>query len=928
MGRDFVLLFAGRHLSRFRELARSCASAGLLREFLLVDEDQRAELFLGGLQKEVSYLDYLATRFKGSSSVTTATIAIGAVADEASRQRRTAFVHDLKQRCSDKNIHFRDGTISVPLAEGELSPTFIEPTWAFNLVAVPEDWTGESQKIGIPLTQEAAEDVAFNIAVTVTGLWVWSEVPPLSQGVLQEHIEQPPLRLIRATTRVVPLGNLVDTIAFAAMDPRNSWPTPEGCESHPHSEQFVRATVSSLVGSSTAGLRLEDEPVNPEPQRSRVGILDAIVLYFSHLVANLLGQPAKAWQRAKEKAIRWTENYIQRKTFQDESRLVVRFGGRLRDGDLKGEGSARASEIGEIEGIEVPPVRPTPDRWRLLARVVLGAIDGQRPSGEDTEFVAPTFRGSQAVAKSRQVIGPNPFETIGQRYTGHVCVNDEQRELVIRSFDAIRYREIVEELRKGEAGSSDEKVNDRGEAADQNDVIHISESERKNTVASLSNWHEKRSGSLLWSISEHLDNQIQEAATKLRESLRLIESMPERISAADTVQKKKVRRGKWLARILVLLVVVAVVFPFAPPVAAAGLLAGGAVATALFFLPYLALLGVLSAWLANARGQVREAFKLDQLESLEDLARKKRYHYWAEIHRLEYCYAHFLDWAEILISVVWKPFGAVEVDAEPVVSSPSVNALSFQFATPRFKPDAVLSEQISMRSQVAGRGWLNSVFSELKQFVITNYAKLASAEGMDADPYFDTSLNHEYIQVGDKRIYKPRHQFLIDVMSGQPQQAVAEAKFTEIQEVVASRDLAHLLDYVEAHAFVKIDSDHDRREISEFLDPILEIRELPVFERYVESSKPNASVNVGTVYWAAAGIQPNLVFEGDGLELHGSIESSVNCGALAASRLDVSIERFRPAELTFVRTSKTKVQIGDSPQIPDAVGGPKKKKID
>jgi hypothetical protein len=909
-------------------LARSCSLAGLLREFLIVDEEQRAELFIGNRQVEVPYLDYLATRFKGFSSVTTATIAIGAIADEASRQRRSEFVHDLKQRCSDKDIHFRDGTISVPLAAGELSSSFIEPTWAFNLVAVPEDWTGESQKIGIPLKMEAAEDVAFNIAATVTGLWVWSDVPPLSEGVLREHIEQPPLRLIRATARVVPLGNLTDVIAYAAMDPENSWPTPEGCESHPHSEHFVRSTLNSLVETSVAGLMLADEPKSPPPSKSRVGILDAIVLYFSHLVANLLGQPAKAWLRAKEKAISWTENYIQRKTFQDDSRLLVRFGGRLRDGDFVGEGSSRASEIGDLEGLEVPPVRATPDRWRLIARVVLGAIDGQRTQAEDLEFNAPAFRGAQAVAKSRQVIGPNPFDVAGQSYVGQLEVNGEHRELVIRSFDAIRYREILEELqRDSESPAEGEKVGDT-QNADQDSTIRFSESERGTVVSNLTQWHEQRSESLLWSISKHLDGQIQEAAARLRESLHLIETLPTQIAVADANQRKKVRRGKWLARLLLLLTLVAVVFPFVPPVAAAGLLAGGALATALFFLPYLALLGFLGAWLANARAQVREEFKLKDLESLESLARKKRHHYWSEIHRLEYCYAHFLDWAEILAWVVWKPFGVIEVPKEPEVRTPSVNALSFQFATPRFKGDAVLAEQISMRSHVAGRGWLNTIFSELKQIVVANYAKLASVEGLDADPFFDTSLSHEYVQVGERRLYKPRFQFLLDVTSGRPQQSVAEAKFKEVREVVASRDLTHLVDHVEAHAFVKIDSDVDRREISEYLSPILEIRELPVFERYVETSKPNASVNVGSVYWAAAGIKPDVVFEGSELELHGAVGSGMESGALAASRLDVSIERFWPSELTFVRTSKAQTPTDGELQIPKVPVGPKKKIID
>ena len=894
MSRDFVLLFADSSLVRFRELARSCAVAGLLGEFLLVDENQNAELFLGRVNKPVPYLDYLATKFGGYGSVNAVTIAIGAAADENLRRRRSAFVRDLKQRCADKDIAFRDGTISVPLVDGELSPSFIEPSWAFNLVGVPEDWTGEPRQIGIPLRENSAEDIAFNIAATVTGLWVWTDVPPLAHGVLREHVEQPPLRLIRATTRVVPLGDVVDTIAYAAMDPMNNWPTPNGCEKHPQRELFVKSTLKALIDSKSAALTLREEPKVERPVRERVGILDSIVLYFSHLVANLIGQPAKAWLRTKEKAIRWAEDYVTRKTFQDESRLVVRYGGRLRDEDFVDEGSSRAEGIVESSAIEVPAVLATPERWRVIARAVLGAVDGHPNDIDETIYAPPKFRGSIAVAEERSIIGPNPFEESGSDFSSSLTVNGSLKNVSIRSYDAIRFREIFGEMSRVDSPS--------GDSAGQQEIgVQIAESERSVTKASLDEWHRHRSSSLLWSIGVHLDEEIQRATSKLQESIDVLASIPARIAEADALQKRKVKRGKWLARLLIVLLIVAVLFPFFAPVAAAGIFAGGVLAIALFFIPYIALLGVLTAWLANARTQVREEFKLEQLESHETVARKRRHHYWGEIHRLEYCYAHFLDWAEILATVVWKPFGQISAPSHPTTITPDVKALSFQFASPVFDSGALLSEQIGMRAKVAGRGWLNEIFAQLAETSLSAYTRLTSTEGTDADPAFDISLAREFVQVAGTRVYKPRFQFLEDLRSGKPQQVVAEATIVNLRESVASRDLTNLVGHVEAHAFVEIDGTQEERVVDEFLNPILEIEELPVFERFVERGGSSDQMKVRTVYWSASGVNPVVALEEEKYTLLGASVSSARAGALATSRVDISAERFWPNELTFIQ---------------------------
>lgn len=283
------------------------------------------------------------------------------------------------------------------------------------------------------------------------------------------------------------------------------------------------------------------------------------------------------------------------------------------------------------------------------------------------------------------------------------------------------------------------------------------------------------------------------------------------------------------------------------------------------------------------------------------MARKRRHHYWGEIHRLEYCYAHFLDWAEILATVVWKPFGQISAPSHPTTITPDVKALSFQFASPVFDSGALLSEQIGMRAKVAGRGWLNEIFAQLAETSLSAYTRLTSTEGTDADPAFDISLAREFVQVAGTRVYKPRFQFLEDLRSGKPQQVVAEATIVNLRESVASRDLTNLVGHVEAHAFVEIDGTQEERVVDEFLNPILEIEELPVFERFVERGGSSDQMKVRTVYWSASGVNPVVALEEEKYTLLGASVSSARAGALATSRVDISAERFWPNELTFIQ---------------------------
>jgi hypothetical protein len=115
----------------------------------------------------------------------------------------------------------------------------------------------------------------------------------------------------------------------------------------------VQKIVLALSEIPEVGLKFKEPPSPPTAVRERIGIFDAIVLYFSALVSNLIGIPKKAWNQAKERLIKGVENYVQNRTFQSESKLVVRYGGRLREEDFAGSASQRIRAIESDSGVEV-----------------------------------------------------------------------------------------------------------------------------------------------------------------------------------------------------------------------------------------------------------------------------------------------------------------------------------------------------------------------------------------------------------------------------------------------------------------------------------------------------------------------------------------------------------------------------------------------
>jgi len=933
---DFVLAFAGSHLRRFRELAQLCTRQGMLGDFLLVDEDMHAELHVGTEYFELeNYNSFLATRPGGTDAVTAVALACGTVADDATREARASLVRDLRISCREMKIKFREGTISVPVGNRELSPTFVEDDWAFNIVVVPQAWTGETGQIGVPTLDSFAEDIAFNAVMSVTGLWSWCSESPLYLGLLEEHVANPPIRLARAATRVVLLGDYANSVALAAMDPSNNWPAPPDCEKYPSGPQFVEKAVAALAEVDVIGMRFRVAPAPQGESRERIGILDAIVLYLSALVANLIGAPRRAWQQAKERILRRVEDYVQDKTFQSESRLVVRYGGRLREEDYSCAAPSRIRAIESDSGVEVPAVVPNPEGWRTLVQAVLGTIDGE-PPGLEVGYKAPTFRGATAVVASRAVVAPNIAGESMREFESDLTVNGKSTRLRIRAFDSIRYREIVNEIQRirdgaSTPGSSEDSHSEPSVKASADvsslepDVsTKLEPDESARVLAQIETWVRERRDTLLWEISRFLDAQIMEVAGRLESNVKKVREIPQRVADADARQRRAAKRGKWLARLFILLLLLAVLFPFLPPVASAGLLAGGALAVALFFLPYLALLGVLSAWLATARTQVREHFRLQhELVREYESAAQKREHYWRELHRLEYFHIQYLDWAEVLAELVWRPFGAVHSKSIEAVSVPDVRAISFQFAEPVFDLQKVQREQIVMRQRVAGRGWLNGVFRAIKRDFDDMYSQLVFEDSPGArQPEMDLSLEDEGTKIRDFTIYKPRVHFRQMVSEGVLSARVAESKAEEIRSAVSRTRPGRLLKHVKVHDFISGRSDGIERDTENFLLSIIGIEHVPKFERFVYRTGEKNELSVGQIYWSAIGVEPAPHSKSDHLALKIDGRQDASSKLMATTRLEISQARFGTDELRFLESPNEDDQNKVGPPHEISVFGP------
>jgi hypothetical protein len=495
-----------------------------------------------------------------------------------------------------------------------------------------------------------------------------------------------------------------------------------------------------------------------------------------------------------------------------------------------------------------------------------------------------------------------------------MTVNGKPLTVRIRAFDSIRFREISNQLRDSQNAEQSKGSDSTTQAApdstlpppllnDANEpAVNLEQRETISALRLIEEWGANRKDTLLWGISSFLDAQIVEVSRRLQASVQRVASIPQRIAAAEAKQKKAARRGKWLSRLLLLLLIVAIAFPFLPPVASAGLLAGGALAIALFFLPYMALLGVLTAWLATARTQVREQYRMqhDLVKEYES-ATTEREHFWREMHRLEYFHIQYLDWAEILADVVWRPFGAVDGQSSQDHVTPGVRSISFQFATPKFDELKVKREQLTMRERVAGKGWLNSVFGALRRAFEDEYSQLVADDSPSArQPDMDTSLDDEGNKVQDFVIHRPRGQFLKMVKDGSLSPVIAKAKAEELRVAVSRSDPARLIDHVEAHAFVDVSGPVVARQTEDFLLSILDLENTPKFERFVYRSGERTQLSVGAVYWSSVGVDPPADTHVSDVSEAMPHREEISAQFLATSRLEISQARFEADELRFL----------------------------
>ena len=324
-------------------------------------------------------------------------------------------LESLRMRGQQVGIEFKSFTVVVVSAGQPVEPACFHPDWTANVVVVPEESAGGEGFIAIDLAPDKVEAVGLAALSLVAGLWSW-----LERGVLDDETPSNVggvtyVRLLRLSLRVVDSGDLTSRLIGWAMDPGGVWPIPNEYVVHDQPVEFVDDLAKMIATSPEA--RFEFVPFVPKnlPRPKAMGLVAAIVLFYSRLWAFIVRMPMDYVDKVKGRVVDRVERFVQDKTFGDDSSIVVRIAQRPTSAAELTTTRVRAGLLTGLKEVGVITAQPTPDTWRLVRSVSFGLIDGGDFAGS-LKGAEPRWLGQRAVVVDRGIVAPSPGQHTGDLY--------------------------------------------------------------------------------------------------------------------------------------------------------------------------------------------------------------------------------------------------------------------------------------------------------------------------------------------------------------------------------------------------------------------------------------------------------------------------------------------------------------------------------
>lgn len=886
--------------TRFRDQVYAASRRGLLRKLVLVDEQERFELVESGASKPIELFEYLSQQQISDLHLLAVRFGSSQVRIEAKIEYQLA--ETLRTRLQSVQSTFTAGTLSL-MSEGDpLDIGHFQATWKYNLLISPEDWAGQPGFLPANLKDSDYEDLAFASATVVTSSWNWIEGSVHDSFVSKVVVTDSVVRMARIVLRVIDAGDLAVRITSAALDQSGMWPVPQGCMFHPDPRAFVAEKTDEIVSSSSVNFlfrAVEDE--HDQEGGKPIGLLAAIKLFFKMLGAAIIGQALKVVNDTKQKARNFVEDLAQDISFGKDSEVLVRIGGKPRPEDGLITTGAKLGIVSSLPKLRPLSPQPSPDTWSSFVAQVLGSFDG----GEESVIESNSRGETKLVLSDRTFVAYNPHEsdseltlTVGEIES--LGMNSET-DLSIRYADSMTLTDL-EAILKSVDEAQVGKINSDGSQAE-------FKAARARIRQKIELYKSKREHTLVWRIGKRLHEEVTTALTAWLDSEKLLVGLEDKINAQiDEFEKsaKKIKKRQVITAVI-LFVLVALVAVLT--ILATVLLALIAVALLVTFL-----FSSVVSFIKLAREQVRNENRIKAAMSLPEYLTKTRVHCHHEYVRLTSLYEQYLDWAEVVGSVIYQPFGENRISdaAEPYETISDVTC--FVVGTPDMNNEAIVGEKQKLRRNLVKRGWLTSLVLQMEQSWKPRYARISGQQVDDVQrPGADAAIQmySQYVLSDDDAdgITTPRQHFKREVMGGMLSAQLRLAVEDSMRQVLRAGDPTRLLGNVTC----RIEGLNNSTP-TEFLLPPMLMTPLPGFDNFI---RKNVVKQDGSVQEISYGLAALTSFEeptDDSVRTRVAVAPVDERFVLAGFRLDLSRE-MNPEDVLLVKNSD-QAPLTDPPVAP------------
>lgn len=757
------------------------------------------------------------------------------------------------------------GTVASCTATTQVPQGVLGVFWNFNIVIVPQESLGEPGTFPVLITDPDRELTTMVAAVALVGsLWRWLESSPVDSLTHAGEGNVQRVRLGRVITRIIDAGDLTAQAVSRALVAGVQLPPPSGCVQHGMPQEAVDQLLEKLAPSKgTSVIGFAYQPYAPPERRTpmKMGPLAAIRFFFNELFSEIRPMPRAAVMRKLEEVRQRVETAVQNRTFGEDGDVVVRLR-RPDDAALLFDQDARRRAVDRLPNMKSAPIVPSPSTWQWLLGGVLAAADGS-PMPKVLEAVQPEWNGDRAVITDLSLLSAPPETeapdtlSLGEDELASCGVGGGERSIAGYDVMALQHLAGTEPAAASPSWAPPNSVeaSSESEAADGTADVTESATSPAGAHQRVKSWIEARSNTLQWRLAARLVEAQDSALVDLERTQAALDQIEAQIDEARSAAAKSRRsfvRTSLLIIFAILVLATLAVVGLVLISAMVGLILAG------IFL--LGLLGGLWKMTRLAAERVRWKHRLEDLALAPALLFAQRQHAADEFRRLSSLYQQYLDWADVLTSALYRPWGIV--DAQLIAPwRTRTGVLSFSVGEPVVSQSELAAAALGVAQRVAMPGWLSKAYKERRQHWIEWYASMSrGVTGLPPTPEEDAaSITGPVVSIPASfgmdavEIKRPRSQFRESILAGDFADEYRVSQVESLRDEVTRRDPAKLIERVVADVKGLTD-----RSAHDFLRPPIESNSVPTFdhELFVVDSY-RAQGNLGVTSWA--GISPSIL---------------------------------------------------------------------